>query len=148
MLTFHYFIGSGAGRPIAAAGVLYEFKECIGIEILENLHNEALAFKKEYMNRLEEIEVGVTKSVHFYKGSIFDLNMVDWTVGDVILTNCTCFTDEMLLEISNICKKSLKKNSIVITITNNLDENIFDIVKTQRLRMSWGRANVHYHKLK
>lgn len=41
-------LGSGSGKGIFAASMLFPFKKCIGIEILEGLYNISLDMKKEY----------------------------------------------------------------------------------------------------
>ena len=47
-----YDLGSGTGKPVAAAAVLHNFDVCIGIEILEGLHNASMEILHAYNTRV------------------------------------------------------------------------------------------------
>lgn len=75
---------------------------CTGIEILESLHAlslEALerweatypTFQASRGNICEGSDSG-SGAIHLQCGSITDLQCVDWTDGDLVFVNSTCFT--------------------------------------------------------
>lgn len=118
-------LGSGIGRAVIAAALTQNFKQCIGIEYLEHLHTIAQSVKEAYLNIWKEEEE------NYYSSSFLqseadkivlvhdDLTVYDWSVGDIIFTNSTCFGSELMQALSTLCLK-LKPNSIIVTFTNAL----------------------------
>ena len=203
-----YDLGSGSGRVVLAASLLYPFKQLIGIEILESLYqvskNFQNTFLEEYYNNSEyyttlidysdligrynqkqkeiqhkarrkarkearkasslESEEDTNKQVEspapaqpvepvkaedcnsinhpsqnifFYHDSIEILTNIDWTDGDVIFVNSTCFDRVLMSKISEIAAR-LKPGTVIITLTHMLDsEANYDLAKELRLPMSW-----------
>ena len=58
-------LGSGAGRAVVAAAILFDFSNCIGIELLEGLHSisEEAARRLVRINREEELTVSSNLAV-------------------------------------------------------------------------------------
>ena len=148
-------LGSGAGRPCLAAASLYVFKKCVGIEILKSLHDQGVAAVKEYQATIDgSLEVDVTKEVQLYHGSIFDLELYDWVgVKGIILANSTCFSKEMFASIADLAANTHPDN-IIVTFSEDLDGTLpaedrrFELICCQNLKMSWGNADIFYHRLK
>lgn len=151
-------LGSGAGRPCIAAATLHKFRSCHGIEILEDLHELALLSKQEYESHLNSIESddspALTPELSFYHGSIFDLKTFDWVnIRGVILANSTCFSSDMFAKMADLAADTHLDN-IIITFSNDLEDGVssgerrFDILRAQRLKMSWGEADVFFHRRK
>ena len=146
-------LGSGAGRPCIAANILFPFRECYGIEILESLHDQAVIAREEYHTMITDggrdinIDPMIGEHLEVMHGSILDLSRFDWTIGDLILANSTCFTPEMLNQLTELAKNRVKKSAIFVTFTYSLGSP-FEILKEDRFEMSWGEADVYYHRLK
>ncbi len=155
-------LGSGAGRPCLAAASLYKFKACIGIEILQSLHDKALQAANEYKDLVLKgdnndwvLSLGVTREVQTYNGSIFDLDQTyDWvSARGIILANSTCFSKEMFAKIADLAANTHQRN-IIVTFSEGLDDHLsskeqrFELLATQRTRMSWGDADVFFHRVK
>ena len=95
-----------------------------------------------------QIDQFFTSQLKFYKGSIFDLSVYDWTTNDVIFVNSTCFSDEMMLQIYNYTKKT-RTGTYIISFTfplYNIKPIILDLVRELRLETSWGSADVFIQK--
>lgn len=128
-----YDLGSGTGRPVIAASLLHPFNCCIGIELLHGLHSLSLQaleqwkiFKESsrYNNNIR------TKEVFFIQGSMLDLSILDWTDGDIVFANSTCYSDDMMQELYNL-SKNMKLGSVFITLSQPL-MNILRMKQQQR----------------
>jgi hypothetical protein len=71
-----------------------------------------------------------------YEGSFLDF---DWSDGDVIFANSTCFSDELMTLLSKQAE-SLKPGAIVVTFTKGMSTPAFELLERKRYRMSWGPA--------
>jgi SAM-dependent methyltransferase len=132
-----YDLGSGSGRPVISAAVILDHfataahcrkpdegsipaTHCVGVELLPGLFNLSLAAKLAY----ESTAYYATQSrpaVSFYEGSIFDLAVCDWTDGDIVYVNSTCFDVKMMLQIYAIAER-LRAGAIMITLSRSMIE--------------------------
>tara|TARA_A100001035_G_scaffold224250_1_gene184875 strand:- start:128 stop:901 length:774 start_codon:yes stop_codon:yes gene_type:complete len=149
-------LGSGAGRPCLAAASLYTFKACIGVEILQSLHDQAVKAGEEYEDLIlnQASSLDVTRKVQLYLGSIFDLDLYDWvSARGVILANSTCFSKDMFKKIADLAANTHEQN-ILVTFSEDLDNHLpwkerrFELLAAVRTKMSWGDADVFYHRVK
>ena len=135
-----YDLGSGSGKVIVAAALLHSFESCCGIEILASLHGIADIVQAEYHRYFTSPRLEV------YHGSITDLTLKDWTDGDIIYVNSTCFSNELFAEMASIAKK-MKVGSIMITLSQVLPKATgFRLFHESRETMSWGEADYYFHK--
>jgi hypothetical protein len=134
-------LGSGAGRPVFASACCYPFKKSVGVELLSSLHDLALRAKQDWD---ANVDLSHKTTIEFYHGNIFDLSVYDWTGADIILVNSTCFTDVMMRDLSVLAK--IRPSCIMITFTQALESSLFEVIGTNRWEMSWGEADVYYHK--
>jgi len=131
-----YDLGSGTGKAVLAARLLEDFRVCVGVELLESLHNQAIAARERYnityKDKLNKQEVQLIQR---------SLLEVDWSDGDVILANSTCFDDTLMRGMCEMAH-SLKAGAIFITFTKPLNSPYFEVLEKQRQHMSWGAATV------
>jgi len=59
------------------------------------------------------LTLGIAQGAAVYEGSFLDF---DWSDGDVVFANSTCFDDELMLELSKKAEL-LKPGAIVVTFT-------------------------------
>lgn len=128
-----YDLGSGSGRSLLMATVVHHFEVSIGIEIVPSLHRMSIALRdywaaNEVTNRLTHID--------FHLGSILNLSLCDWTDGDVVFANSTCFNSELFDAMVEIGKR-LKSGAIFITLTSDIQCPEFRVIGELRLPMSW-----------
>lgn len=130
-----YDLGSGSGRVVIAAALLFPFARCCGIEILTSLHGIAEMIKDEYQRFF------ASPVIEVYHGSITDLALKDWTDGDIIYVNSVCFSNELFAETAQHASK-MKIGSIMITLAQPLPKSSgFKLLHETREQMSWGEAD-------
>lgn len=126
-----YDVGSGSGKVVFAAALLYPFAKCIGIEILSSLHGIGLIAQEHYHKFFDY------PKIELYRGSILDLTVCDWTNGDVVYANSTCFSNDLFLGMAKIAMK-MKKGSVMITLSQLLPSwTGFELFRETREQMSW-----------
>ena len=137
-----YDLGSGTGRAVIAARLLCDFSVCHGIEILGGLHEEAITVINEYLASHCSLQYfGIPMDIDVLCESITEY---DWSDGDIVFANSTCFSDDLMVALSDKAE-ALKKDSIVITFTKSLSSSQFEVIKKIRYKMSWGPATVYIH---
>ncbi|CAM9408534.1 unnamed protein product, partial [Ectocarpus fasciculatus] len=72
-----YDLGSGTGKAVLAARLVCDFDCCIGIELLESLHSQAVEVNGNYSQHYSDKFGGTS----FYLDSIVD---ADWSDGDFV----------------------------------------------------------------
>jgi len=141
-----YDIGSGTGKPAVAAAVLHPFEVAGGVEILEGLYETSLQVAERFSSvglpMLAEVGQTMETEVDFVHGDITDLETLDWTDGDIVFANSTCFDDGLMQAVAKLAV-GMKKGSIVITLTKRLPSKSFKVLEQQLYQMSWGGATVY-----
>lgn len=147
-------LGSGIGRGVIAAAFLYPFKKCVGIEYLEKLHLIACEVKERYDIKFEEVfklyqeyfpNYSVLPMIEAING---DFLLHKWDNASVVLANSTCFSAELMSQLSKKAQSDLPAGAILITFTKrlpNLPEN-WEVKDGFRRLMSWGIATVYIHR--
>ena len=135
-------LGSGAGRPTLSSACHFPFRRCVGVELLDSLHQLALKSKRQW----DEQDVPPRTEVCFFRGDMFDTSVYDWRkTGDIILVNSTCFSKNMLADLAKIAQ-DVSDTCVIITFTLLIESPYFELITTDRFEMSWGAADVYYHK--
>ena len=136
-----YDLGSGVGRGVFAATELHHFKSCFGIELLPSLHASAqhvLASSERKSKRSTEKDA---TDIKFICG---DFRSVDWSDGDLVLANSTCFGPVLMAWLSAASER-MRKGSYFVTLTKELKSKHWEIVGRETLRCSWGKATALVH---
>mmetsp|Transcript_19293 Transcript_19293/g.38544 ORF Transcript_19293/g.38544 Transcript_19293/m.38544 type:complete len:271 (-) Transcript_19293:16-828(-) len=138
-----YDIGSGTGKPVIAAIVLHNFARAIGIEYLEGLHVTSLEVLQRWDSEVRyQLDYENPTEVEFIHGDATDFEVKDWSDGDVLFANSTCF-DAPLMEAIAARAASLKKGTFFITLTKRLPSDHFEVLEHEVHQMSWGSATVY-----
>jgi len=96
-----YDLGSGVGKPIIAAALLGDFQKLVGVEMLQDLHQEALRVKNLFNSEVKKLFPSKeTAQRDFILG---DLYKIDFSDGDVIFVQSTCFSDVNMRELEHKC---------------------------------------------
>lgn len=147
-----YDLGSGSGRAVMAAALTNDYKKIIGIEVLTNLHHVATKVLNDFnTNEFKDLLYALNTNgrrnitdVQLLEGSIIDY---DWSDGDVVFANSTCFDSELM---DSITKKAtqLKPGAFVITFTKELHmekyPSYFELLEKIKYKMSWGSHLLTY----
>lgn len=140
-------LGSGCGRPLIAAALLYpSFARLVGVEILRGLYEMSLEVKREWDERAQSRGDEGASSITFIHGSILELDTYDWTKADIILANSTCFTIPFFDQIEKKAE-NCRAGTIFISLTHCLGygdgaSTSWELLDSMRLKMSWGHAEV------
>ena len=138
-----YDLGSGTGKAVFAARLTRDFDRCIGIEILSSLHFAAEAVVRRYNEHFQSfLSLSEKQHVSVFEGSFCDF---DWSDGDLVFANSTCFSDELMNQVSQLAGR-LKPGAIVVTFTKGLNSDRFELLERRRYLMSWGPATVFIHR--
>lgn len=138
-----YDLGSGTGRAVFLAGLLYPFSRVNGIEKLSELWQTSKIIQNKFDS---EVRPGLPDGkknlrINFIRGDFLEVDFFD---ADVIFAHATCFHDEFLMELQRRFLY-LKKGARLITVTKTLSLPILDYVKTETHRLSWGNSTIHYY---
>ncbi len=134
-------IGCGIGNCVFAAALLHNFHSCIGIEILSDLYSVCNSIKDNLWNKqvrcLNKIKLEI--EIEFKLG---DALTIDWSYGNVIFINATCFSEDMMGKLST-CAENLAVGSIIISVTKFIPSSLFDMVEISEMHLSWGNASLY-----
>ena len=147
-----YDLGSGTGRGVIGAALLHDFSKCRGIEYLSTLHEAGEIILTTYKDVVSEIDRRSHASTELKPLSSQDVLLVnddflkvDWSDGDVVFMNSTCFDSALIQKIETQALK-LRKGARVITTTQKLTSLAFRLVKYKKYDLSWGHATVHMYE--
>eukprot|EP00605_Chrysophyceae_sp_TOSAG23-4_P003035 GSChrysophyteH1.ASY1.ANO1.3340.1 assembled CDS len=139
-----YDLGSGTGKAVFAARFTGDYTRCIGIEILQGLHSQAFKITERYNENFRNLlDASQRQHAAVYMGSFLEF---DWTDGDVVFANSTCFDDSLMAQMSRMAE-GLKPGSVLVTFTKGLTYmDKFELLQKKREKMSWGPATVFIHR--
>jgi ABC-type lipoprotein release transport system permease subunit len=139
-------LGSGTGRVVVQSHLLFDFKKCVGVELLEGLHNKALEVQKEFEKSIEpQILTHVKdRQLSFLNASIFD---TDLSEADLILMNHPFKDGELFLQLEEKFLRELKPKTKIITIIRALRNKAFKSLGSQSFKFSWGDSTAHFFEV-
>jgi SAM-dependent methyltransferase len=136
-----YDLGSGTGKALFVARLTQDFSKCLGVEILQGLHQQSQRIVDRFNVGTKAIlSVGQSQYAQVFEGSFLDF---DWADGDVVFANSTCFSDELMAALSQQAEQ-LKPGAMVVTFTKGMSSSAFELLERNRYRMSWGPATGEY----
>jgi len=126
-------LGSGVGRAVVIASLLNQFRSCVGIEIVPEIHSQAetIASRSEKHN-LSNIEL--------LCGDFFELSD-SWVDADIVFCASTAFSETIMKKIAEICD-NLRQGAVVITFSVKLPSAKFTVFSEKKYRVSWGNVTV------
>ena len=101
----------------------------------------AAHFKNTGKELLANVGQRYNTRIEFTHGDTTDLEVKNWSDGDIIFANSTCFDDALMGSIAEKAAR-LKKGAIVITLTKKIPGPHFKVLEHQLYQMSWGGATV------
>ena len=154
-----YDLGSGTSKAVMVARLLHDFECCVGIEILSSLHCAASAvvdkFNEHYVellashgrvsppfsravspfvsretdSRLRDVQASrQSQEVSVVHDSFLEQ---DWSDGDVVFANSTCFEDELMEQMASQAER-MRPGAYFITFTKGLGSDAFEILERKR----------------
>jgi len=138
-----YDIGSGTGKPVFAAVCIHPFEKAIGVEILEGLYNTSLELLEQWNAQIKPtLTEQPPTEVEMAHADVTDFSLKDWSDGDVVFANSTCFDDRLMAKVADKAA-ALKKGAFFITLTKRLPSSHFEVLENELYQMSWGGATVY-----
>ena len=139
-----YDLGSGTGKAVFGAALLGAFRAALGVELIGELYQTSrrLLWRFNKKIRLFSPSLAQAALVDFIHG---DVREHDWSGGDVLFLNSTCFGDEMMRRLTEKLA-CLKPGSLVITLSIPIYSALFRRLHTQKYPMGWGEATVYVQK--
>lgn len=141
-------LGSGVGNVVYGALLAHDFNAVVGIEILVDLHNVAQNIY-EYWDSEVKKPLPLKKQETIVKFLNGDCSYIDWSYGDIVFANATCF-DVPLIEKLGKQACELKAESFFIVLSNKLPERIcgmyFDLLQSDRIETDWGKASLYIYR--
>lgn len=139
-----YDLGSGTGKAVLAAALLYDFAKVCGIELLPALYQQSQCLYDELLNHPKVMQYFPRKqwNVHFINDDIF---VYDFSEADIVFINATgFFGDEWNALLTKL--NSLKKGAKIILTSKQLSAATYQLLHTDSYRMSWGLCSVYIYK--
>jgi|GEM_PF-1047874 len=139
-----YDIGSGTGKPCIAASLMFDFAKTIGIEYVPDLYKLSLQAKEALKEHLDEnISKKLDEKIQFINGDALEYDFSD---GDIVFCNSTCFTLEFYEALLPKFAE-LKKGSYVINLTKSFTSPQFELIfESKELEYSWGKPTTRIYK--
>ena len=126
-----YDLGSGTGKAVFVARLLHDFSRCCGMELLVGLAASAAEVSAKYEDSGFRSFLAVEGSVELVEGSLLEK---DWSDGDVVFVNSTCF-DDSLMEAMGRQAERLKPGTYFVTFTKGLPSPAFEVMERRRYKM-------------
>lgn len=138
-----YDLGCGSGKAVFAMAILHPDSKPRGIELLEPMYQLCLQQLDKYNQLLQSNTFSPKKDtdIQFFNE---DILKYDFTDGDIIFLNATCFPAEAWKQI-NLKLGKLKKGARVICTTKELSNPKFTLAHQGSHLMSWGINSVHIY---
>jgi hypothetical protein len=119
----------------------HEFYECIGIELLDNLHKLSLKILDNIEKHKETSNLLCTQIRYFLDD--ITTHEYDYERSSLVFINCKTFSLDLMKKISKKLEP-MPEGVILITSFQILpDENNWEVVSKLRRLMSWGCANLY-----
>jgi SAM-dependent methyltransferase len=139
-----YDLGSGTGKAIICAALLYDWKKCVGVEFLPGLYDVSQALLKNFLN-MEEVQQQIPAKNFPIEFVQDDFQNVDFSDGDIIHVNATTLNPVLWGKLE-MKLNQLKSGARVIVSTKKLDAVYFEKIYQAMLPMSWGDCTVFIYK--
>jgi hypothetical protein len=137
--TVFYDLGSGVGKAVLACAMVYPVRQCVGVELLPELHECANQQKNQLATQAEYIES--TKKIQFI---LADFLKVDLSDATLIFINSTTLFGETWEQLCNAVHRAPYVETI-ITTSKPLISDVFISKICTEIQMSWGIVSVYIH---
>src|SRR3989344_513477 len=86
-----YDLGSGTGKGVLFAALLFDLAKSTGIELVEELHGGSQVALQRYIEQIVPLlpENKRWQTVNFVNA---DMRTIDWSDADIVYSHCTCFS--------------------------------------------------------
>lgn len=139
-----YDLGSGGGKGVFIAGLVFDFSKALGVEKLDSLYalSNSLVDKLSTIATVKELPAHKKINIQFIHSDMLDVDISD---ADIVFINATCFKDKLW---DGIVAKllNLKVGSRVILTSKDLNVGGFKLKHRNMYLMSWGLSQVSIYE--
>lgn len=150
-------LGSGSGRAVIAAALLFDLSRCVGIEILEGLHKQSIEAAQRYQKSMEAArQATAIAAVEMRCADIFETEAVQ---ADVVFCCCVSWEPPIMFRLAAKLASELKEGAKVLTVGKPLPAAVelatdkrssrctvrFDEVWHGVAQCEWGREPMVVH---
>jgi SAM-dependent methyltransferase len=137
-----YDLGSGVGRAILFASLLYDFKKCVGIEIVPGLFQVSAVVLERFLSQPPSVVYPQRAPVELVER---DFLQIDFADADIVSVNATTLNPvlwgELILKLNQ-----LKTGARVMVTTKRLDEAYFEKLHQGLYPMSWADCTMFIYR--
>lgn len=138
-----YDLGSGTGKAVLLAALLGNFDRVIGIEIVPELHAASVKMRDEYY---AFVKPHLPEAKHHTIDFILaDILTHDFSDGDVVFVQSTCFPEELMAAVERKLEK-LKVGAKTVSLSRPIASHSFVVEISGRCRLGWGEATVYIQR--
>ncbi len=139
-------LGSGVGRVAMLSYLLFDFQKCIGIELVEPLHQMALLAQENFgKHQFQAALVScVERDLEFICGDIFD---ADLSEADFIFLNYPFRNPEVLQRLEEKMLQELKPKTKIVTVLWQLKNPAFKLLGSENYKFSWGKSPAYFFEV-
>ena len=138
-----YDLGSGTGKGVISAALLFPFAKVVGVELLDDLHEASINVLRRFH---AEIAPGITgkklPTIEFHRADFLTHDLSD---GDVIFAHATCFHDGLMKSLARKLEK-MKKGTRVLVVSKTIESPAYHLTARQEYKFSWGNATLHSYE--
>jgi len=134
-------LGSGTGKALFASLCAHKFSRCVGIEILESLHGQA-------MSALSILKEHAAFRARFSKADVdlvmADFTTIDWSDAEVVIIHATVFDRDLMARIQ-LKAYDMPAGTFFIVVSKEIRTGVVTGIETleqYRFQLSWGEATV------
>lgn len=135
--------GSGAGKAVLTAALLYPELHCIGLELMPALHN----LSAQQFQRFDQALQAQPCLPYRYNIELLHQDMLeyDYQNADIIFINATCFSRQLIQQLSSRLEASKAGSKVIIT-SQMLPSPQFQLQQQTEILMSWGMCRVFVYR--
>ena len=134
--TRFYDLGSGVGKAVLAAAMVFPMEKACGIELFEPLHQAAVATQARLASMTDDISN--TKTICFIHDNFLHVDW--WRDATLIFINATGFFGTTWERLNQQLAENNIPSCVIITISKKLNAEHFTIIAEHFVEMSWGIA--------
>lgn len=135
--TIFYDLGSGTGKAAIACAMVYFVRKCVGVEILQSLH-EVACDQQQQLSYLSDYSSKAC-NIQFINANFLQADIHDATL---IFINATALFGETWVTLSQRIEKTTQCATVIST-SKALKSSSFAITKVVTVQMSWGHVKAY-----
>lgn len=139
-------LGSGVGRVAMLSHLLFDFQKCVGIELVEPLHQMACVAQYNFGEEpfQQALASCLERDLDFICGDIFD---ADLSPADFIFLNYPFKNPEVLKKLEEKMLQELKPKTKIVTVLWRLKNPAFTLLSSDNFKFSWGKSPAYFYEV-